>query len=435
LVDLKKKSGDGRTNTIKQNKKKLNNSLKRDVFFRVIDDPTEASRIYINLVQSTKNEASLILPNCQAMEWEHKLGITDYLINASRRKEIPVRIICPLGDKNSKTLEYISTEAPNIKILNGEKSPFTLLIADKEKCFGAELRVDDADSFLDSIRYAIYSNSKSMVALFKLFFEIFWNKSEIYEQLRIQSKLQKDFINVAAHELRTPVTPILIMATALKSELEAVNEQGGKNESDYVKVRKKDFSIITHSAFRLKQLTDDILDAATIETRTLEINKEQFDLTEVLNRAVNEFNKKQEIEKQEEAEWRKDVKVYNQFSNNYIIDVEADKGRIMQVIFNLLSNALKFTEKGNIYVTLQTKGNDVIVNVRDSGVGIKSEVIPRLFTKFATKSFQGTGLGLFISKSIVESHGGRIWAKNNYDGRGATFSFTLPVFLWKKRKK
>jgi two-component system, OmpR family, sensor histidine kinase VicK len=433
LVDLKKKSGDGRTNTIKQNKKKLNNSLKRDVFFRVIDDPTEASRIYINLVQSTKNEASLILPNCQAMEWEHKLGITDYLINASRRKEIPVRIICPLGDKNSKTSEYISTEAPNIKILNGEKSPFTLLIADKEKCFGAELRVDDADSFLDSIRYAIYSNSKSMVALFKLFFEIFWNKSEIYEQLRIQSKLQKDFINVAAHELRTPVTPILIMATALKSELEAVNEQGGKNESDYVKVRKKDFSIITHSAFRLKQLTDDILDAATIESRTLEINKEQFDLTEVLNRAENEFNKKQEIEKQEEAEWRKDVKVYYQFSNNYII--EADKGRIMQVIFNLLSNAFKFTEKGNIYVTLQTKGNDVIVNVRDSGVGIKSEVIPRLFTKFATKSFQGTGLGLFISKSIVESHGGRIWAKNNYDGRGATFSFTLPVFLWKKRKK
>jgi two-component system, OmpR family, sensor histidine kinase VicK len=433
LVDLRKKNGDGRTNTIKQDKKKLNNSLKRDVFFRVIDDPTEASRIYINLVRSTKDEASLILPNCQAMEREHKLGIMDCLIDASRRKEIPVRIICPLGDRNSKTLEYISTEAPNIKILNGEKSPFTLLLADKEKCFGAELRGDDADSFLDSIRFAIYSNSKSMVALFKLFFEIFWNKSEIYEQLRLQSKLQRDFINVAAHELRTPVTPILIMATALKSELEGVNEQGGKNESDYVKVRKKDFSIITRSAFRLKQLTDDILDAATIESRTLEINKEQFDLTEVLNRAVNEFNKKQEIEKQEEAEWRKDINVYYQFSNNCIIDVEADKGRIMQVIFNLLSNAFKFTEKGNIYVTLQTNGNDVIVNVRDSGVGIESEVMPRLFTKFATKTFQGTGLGLFISKSIVESHGGRIWAKNNYDGRGATFSFTLPIL--QKRKK
>jgi two-component system sensor histidine kinase VicK len=433
LVDLRKKNGDGKTNTIKHDKKKLNNSLKRDVFFRVIDDPTEASRIYINLLQSTKEEASLILPNCQAMEREHKLGIMDCLIDASRRKDIPVRIICPLGDRNSKTLEYISTEAPNIKILNGEKSPFTLLIADKEKCFGAELRVDDADGFLDSIRYAIYSNSRSMVALFKLFFEIFWNKSEICEQLRLQSQLQKDFINVAAHELRTPVTPILIMATALKSELEGVNEQGGKNESDYVKVRKKDFSIITRSAFRLKQLTDDILDAATIENRTLEINKEQFDLTEVLNRAVNEFNKKQEIEKQEEVEWRKDVNVYYQFSNNCIIDVEADKGRIMQVIFNLLSNAFKFTEKGNIYVTLQTNGNDAIVNVRDSGVGIESEVMPRLFTKFATKSFQGTGLGLFISKSIVESHGGRIWAKNNYDGRGATFSFTLPIL--QKRKK
>ena len=92
-----------------------------------------------------------------------------------------------------------------------------------------------------------------------------------------------------------------------------------------------------------------------------------------------------------------------------------------------LSNALKFTEEGYISISTETKGKDVIITVKDTGVGIDSEILPRLFSKFATKSEKGTGLGLYISKSIVERHGGNIWAANNADGKGATFVFSIPI--------
>ena len=112
-----------------------------------------------------------------------------------------------------------------------------------------------------------------------------------------------------------------------------------------------------------------------------------------------------------------------------LINLNADKDRIAQVISNLLSNAVKFTtkEKGTIYVTAEKKNSEAIVSVKDTGRGIDPEILPKLFTKFATKSSSGTGLGLFISKSIIEAHGGKIWAENNSDGKGATFSFSLPI--------
>jgi signal transduction histidine kinase len=117
--------------------------------------------------------------------------------------------------------------------------------------------------------------------------------------------------------------------------------------------------------------------------------------------------------------------------NKGVFFVEADKGRLNQVISNLLDNAIKFTQKGSIVISTQRKDNDnnVIVSIKDTGIGIDHELMPRLFTKFASKSFVGTGLGLFISKSIIEAHGGRIWAENNPDGKGATFTFTLPLSI------
>ncbi|MGI8834064.1 MAG: sensor histidine kinase, partial [Nitrososphaeraceae archaeon] len=115
------------------------------------------------------------------------------------------------------------------------------------------------------------------------------------------------------------------------------------------------------------------------------------------------------------------------------INVEADKYKISQVVYNLLNNAIKFTNEGSITISVKRKGDKVenkkaiVVSVKDTGKGIDSEMLTRLFTRFATKSFAGTGLGLFVSKCIVEAHGGEIWAENNVDGKGATFSFTLPL--------
>jgi signal transduction histidine kinase len=109
--------------------------------------------------------------------------------------------------------------------------------------------------------------------------------------------------------------------------------------------------------------------------------------------------------------------------------VEADKGRLAQVIFNLLDNSLKFTkpivEKGKIHIISEKKDNQVTVSITDTGIGIDPEIFPKLFSRFASKSFSGTGLGLFISKSIIEEHGGKVWAQNNPNGGGATFSFTI----------
>jgi signal transduction histidine kinase len=108
------------------------------------------------------------------------------------------------------------------------------------------------------------------------------------------------------------------------------------------------------------------------------------------------------------------------------IIVEADRERIIQVVSNLLDNAFKFTKNGKVVITIKKESDGrVSVSVQDTGTGVEPEIIPSLFTKFASKSQCGTGLGLFISKSIIEAHGGRIWGKNN-DNEGATFTFTIP---------
>jgi signal transduction histidine kinase len=130
----------------------------------------------------------------------------------------------------------------------------------------------------------------------------------------------------------------------------------------------------------------------------------------------------------------------NKYNSEEYPIVEADKDRITQVISNILNNAIKFAsnqKEGTVSVTLEknhSNRGEVIVNIRDTGEGIHQEILPRLFTKFATKSFSGTGLGLYISKSIIEAHGGRMWAQNNSDGQGggATFTFTLPLTNNKK---
>jgi signal transduction histidine kinase len=123
------------------------------------------------------------------------------------------------------------------------------------------------------------------------------------------------------------------------------------------------------------------------------------------------------------------VYISKEEQNNNSILIQADRGRISQVVLNLLSNALKFTEEGTIVITSEIKDdqNVLVVSVNDTGAGIDFEIIPQLFTKFASKSFAGTGLGLYICKNIIEAHGGKMWAKNNSDGKGATFSFSLPI--------
>lgn len=241
------------------------------------------------------------------------------------------------------------------------------------------------------------------------------------EQLKLHDKMQKEFINVASHEIKTPTQAILGYSELLQRHPEK---------------REQISDALSRNANRLQRLTNDILDVTRIESQTLKINKEKFDLADLTSNIVEDF--KHDIQKKGSDT----VLSYQPKYNNLV--VEADKERVTQVISNLLSNAIKFTKQGSVSINVIKKTNrdakndngreEVVVSVEDTGTGIDSEIMPRLFTKFATKSevAGGTGLGLFISKSIIESHGGKLWAQNNnmvndIEKRGATFYFTLPL--------
>ena len=259
------------------------------------------------------------------------------------------------------------------------------------------------------------------------------------EQLKMRDKAQQEFINVAAHELRTPIQPIISLSDVLLHKIK-------DNESHSL------IDTIYRNARRLQRLSQDILDVTRIESGLLRLNKERLNLKEVVSNIVDDytnqiknykrnirlvygFDRKEEIKQIEGEEARQQQQQEHQqlrkqllIQDSDTIFVEADKGRIMQVIDNLLGNALKFTDDGTISISVESNEKEAVVSIRDNGQGIDPDILPKLFTKFASKSeIGGTGLGLFISKSIVEAHGGKIWAENNKEDKGATFSFSLPV--------
>lgn len=221
----------------------------------------------------------------------------------------------------------------------------------------------------------------------------------------------EEFINIAAHELRGPIQPILGLTEVLRNKATDKEQQELQDA-------------VFRSARKLKQLTEDVLDVTRIESQSLQLHKERFNLSEMILNTISDSRNQSKKE-------NKGIKIKLELVSNEDIFIEADKGRLNQVISNLLNNAIKFTKQQGLIITTVEKKEDnhAIVSVKDTGTGIAPEILPRLFTKFATKSDEGgTGLGLFISKNIVEAHGGRIWAKNNPDGKGATFYLSLP--LW-----
>src|SRR5215217_1921091 len=289
------------------------------------------------------------------------------------------------------------------------------------------------------------------------------------EQLEGNDKVQKEFINIAAHELRTPIVPILNLSEILYSNVKEHHQQQQLQQREAQGEQKEMLEIILRNANRLHQLTEDILDVTRIESHTLKLRKERFNLNDAILNVIEDY--REQIANGNNGNVKLIYEPANSSSsssnsngntsNSSIILVEADRRRLAQVISNLLNNAIKFTKEGTVTVSSTTttsssiikrkdadrdsgdgkvkeekeKEEEVVIAVKDTGTGIDPELMPRLFTKFATKSYQGTGLGLYISKSIIEAHGGKMWAENNSDEgsdsetehKGATFYFTLPV--------
>jgi two-component system, OmpR family, sensor histidine kinase VicK len=404
-------------------------------FLEVISDHKKATEIYIDLAKSVEKEALLLFANSKAIIRADRLGVLDCLINASKNKGALVKIISPITEENSQIVEKTCDKAPDIQILNGGSSHSGLLVVDSAKFIRFGLKEPKAEEFSDAIGFIEYSNSKVGVYSSRSFFELLWNEHIQYEKLKESDKMKNEFINVAAHELRTPIQPILSLSQVLQSKI-------------YDTKQLELLEAIVRNAKRLQRLTDDILDVTKIESKSLNLNKERFNLNDVILNVTKDLSNHNEKTSGNNGKLKLLCKPHNED-----IFVEADKERITQVVSNLINNSVKFTEEGTISIDVKVQqeedNNDighniVIVSIKDTGEGIDSEILPKLFTKFASKSYQGTGLGLFISKSIIEAHGGRIWAENNNDDdddddknddeivdgkriRGAIFNFSLPI--------
>jgi signal transduction histidine kinase len=315
------------------------------------------------------------------------------------------------GGKNFLTL-YISAQqnlASNVSTLIDQQRYFTLLV----------VTIIAAVAII--VAFLVFSWNKRLETTVRA------RTAELAlanEQLKVHDKMQREFINIASHEMKTPTQAILGYSKLIQRHPEKREEM---------------IQAISRNATRLQRLTNDILDVTRIESRSLRLNLERFNLNEVISDVVADY--RSEIEKSNsEIEL-----LYNHYggSQNNPLFIEGDRGRLTQVISNLVSNAIKFTKKGgSVLITEEERvvvdngnSNQVMISIKDNGQGIDPEIYPRLFSKFAAKSETGTGLGLFISKSIIEAHGGKIWAKNNNDGKkGATFAFSLSLSKHQKQK-
>jgi signal transduction histidine kinase len=247
----------------------------------------------------------------------------------------------------------------------------------------------------------------------------------VNKQLKAHDRMQTEFVNIAAHELRTPIQPIIGMIDMLRHRLD------GSSGKDKVEVTEEQLALMDRNAARLQKLSSEILDATRIESGTLKLDLEIVDINEKVRNAIADAESLVPKGQNTSIQFRPAT---DGSGNPIPLFVMADKLRIFEVISNLIRNAIKFSAEdgGIITITTGKKGDHAVVSVKDRGAGISAEMLSRLFTKFSTdREKGGTGLGLFIAKNIVEAHGGTIWAENNGDNnpgeRGATFAFTLPL--------
>ena len=408
----------------------------------IIQSPEKILDLFIHLIKSAKSEILLMLPTINAFLREERIGIIELLKKSTTENDVNVRIITPSNDVVEKLLQNIESvvvkrsqqenqkkekgfevQHSNIQFKETAMTTVTILVIDRKESLVMEKTDDSKENFIDAIGLSTYSNSEPTVMSYLSIFEGLWRQAKLYEELReaneqlkAHDKMQREFINIASHEMKTPTQAILGTSGLLKYYPQREDEL---------------IEIIQRNAKRLQTLIGNILDVTRIESQTLILNKERFDISKLISSVIEDYKDRTKDS---------NIELVNKNNNNSDpIFVEADRDRIIQVLSNLLSNAIKFTNQGEISITLNEKIYDnneedrkkeVIVSITDTGSGIDSEIFTRLFSKFASKSYQGIGLGLFICKSIIQAHGGRIWAENNdINGNksGATITFSLPA--------
>ena len=385
----------------------------------IFQNPVESLRMAFDMIKSAKDEVLRIYPSINALRRQIRIG-TIQLFKELLERGVKVRILIPTDeDKIAGLVNEITLMLPRLEIRSIDKSLETsmgIIVVDRKKSLIIELRDDTKDNYYQAAGLAVYSNSRPIALSYASIFETLWKQAELNEQinlyneqLQVHNKMQQEFINIAAHELRTPIQPMLSLSEVLLSKRGNIEEY-----EDFL-------NGINRNAKRLHQLAENILDVTKIESQSLHLKKERFSLNDIIQIVLTEYQRLVDSSKVKLA----------MTPNDDIAIVEGDKERITQVMCNIMSNAIKFTEEGKISVTSvlmkEKDKQNVVVSVKDTGSGIDSEILPRLFTRFVTKSDRGTGLGLYISKGIIEAHGGKIWAENNLKEMGATINFSLTI--------
>ena len=385
----------------------------------IIRNPIDSIARGWDMVKSARKEINVLFSSSNALKRQIAMGALPLLRNASEKQKVKIRMLLPSSDRSDQLIEETKTNVPNIDIRTISSSletKISILIVDNKQCLILELKDDKQNTSHDAVGLATYSISPTIISSYLAIFESFWRQAELFEKMKEVEILEKDFINFAAHELRNPVQPIIGFSELLYSKIENQEHRRLLDE-------------VILNARRLEKLARVMLDVTRIENNSLILTKETVDTAKVVKDIVDSYN--QNLREKYAVNKSKNLEELMIIQNGVKdLEVTLDKVRITQVICNILDNALSFSHEGKIKVVLKkekrNRQNFLLVRVKDTGPGIDPEILSKLFTKFASKSDMGTGLGLFISKGIVEAHGGKIWAENN-PNRGATFSFTLPI--------
>ena len=399
---------------------------------KILYDPKEIRHKYIDLIKSATSEISIIIATPNALRRNYTGGIIGLLRDAAERKKVKVNLILPdIGDqihKISDNYTQISSMAkiPNFQVKRvipdteqRHRILTTFLLVDKESSFIIDINDDMQENFLKAVGYAIFSSSESRTESYNFIFDTIWKQADLkeslvqlnknlmnaYDSLKKHEEMEKEFINITAHELRTPSQSIIGYSEMMKYYPDRFQQY---------------LDPLLRNAERLHLLVTDMLDVARIESQSLKLQKTHFDL----NLKIKEVIKDLSVQK---ALPSKNVDIY--FNPAGKIVVFADEKRISQLMINILNNSLNFTKEGSIIVesTKNPKKDELMVIITDSGSGIDAGIISRIFSKFTSKSDSGLGLGLFISKGIVDAHSGTIEIHNNPNMKGATVTFTLPL--------
>jgi two-component system, OmpR family, sensor histidine kinase VicK len=404
----------------------------------ILEDTQKSISRAFDIMNKTQKELLVLFATPRTFTLALRAGTADIYRKMSENG-VDIKLLVPRGrgaaeieennDQIAKVREISSSI--NLRFSNVDlNTKITIMNSDRSEFMSWELKDDTLNDPYMAGGIATYSNIKSLASSYAIIFDNLWKITEFAENLRIANiklesndKAMKEFINIAAHELRTPIQPILGLSEMLNYDSSTDPQQ-----------HRKLVDVIVRNAHKLENLAEDILDVTRIESGGLKLAMDKVDLYELVESVVHDFQRflpadgKITTNFQKLSDDRHDDRDHHEISH---LPVLGDTGRIAQVLSNLLRNALKFTKEGTISVRVgkndSSSYSEAVVSISDSGQGIDPEVIYKLFEKFVSKSERGTGLGLFISKNIVEAHGGKIWGENNKDGKGATFTFTLPL--------